>query len=210
MIPTFAAAEVLVDVLTSERGALYELVPQGKALYTDFSLDPLPKAGLGYAVVAFPAGGDANAAEREARAILGKIAREGVSADLVAAAKLQERRSAEFQKNSISGLAMVWSEAVAVYGLTAPDDDLARIDKVTVEDVNRVARHYLDLDHAVAALLTPQGAGKACRLQGFRRPGDHFAVAEAKPTPLPAWVNAAFGRLAVPESTVHPVVSHAA
>ena len=96
--PDFAAAEVLVDILTSERGALYQLVPQGKALYTDFSLDPLPKAGLGYAVVAFPAGGDANAAEREARAILGKIAREGVSADLVAAAKLQERRSAEFQR----------------------------------------------------------------------------------------------------------------
>ncbi len=204
--PDFAATEVLVDILTSERGALYELVPQGKALYTDFSLDPLPKTALGYAVVAFPAGGDANAAEREVRAILGKIAREGVSADLVAAAKLQERRGAEFQKNSISGLAMVWSEAVAVYGLSAPEDDLARIDKVTVEDVNRVARKYLDLDHAVTALLTPQGAGKPVASKGFGGL-ESFALTEAKPTPLPAWADAAFGRLAVPESTVHPVVS---
>ena len=204
--PDFAAAEVLVDVLSSERGSLHELVPQGKALYTDFSLDPLAKAGLGYATVGFPAGGDATAVERDVRAILGKIAKEGVSADLVAAAKLQERRNTEFEKNSISELAMVWAEAVAVYGLAAPEDDLTRIEKVTVEDVNRVARKYLDLDHAVSAVLTPQGAGKPFASKGFGGL-ESFALGEAKPTPLPGWADAAFTHLDVPPSTVHPVVS---
>ncbi|HUA78324.1 MAG TPA: pitrilysin family protein, partial [Acetobacteraceae bacterium] len=42
--PDFAALEVLSDVLDSRRFALFGLVPQGKALDADFSLDPLPRA----------------------------------------------------------------------------------------------------------------------------------------------------------------------
>ncbi len=204
--PDYAAAEVLVDVLRSQRGELYGLVPQGKALGSDFSFDPLPKAGLGYAMAAFPVGGDAKALEAEMRTILKKIATEGVPADLVAAAKLQERSSAEFQKNSISGLATVWSEAVAVDGLASPDDDLARIEKVTVNDVNRVARKYLNLEHVVTAVLAPKGSGKPIASQGFGGQ-EHIALGAAGPTPLPQWAAAALGHLAVPESTVHPVVS---
>src|SRR4051812_46127983 len=46
--PDYPAAEVLVDVLKSRRGDLYELVPRGEALATDFSFEPLPVAGLAY------------------------------------------------------------------------------------------------------------------------------------------------------------------
>jgi len=204
--PDFAAAEVLADVLKSRRGELYELVPKGKALGADFVFEPLPKAGLGYAVTTFPSGGDAKALESEMRTILAKIAREGVPADLVAAAKLQERRSAEFQKNSISGLATVWSEAVAVYGLNSPDEDLARIEKVTVEDVNRVARKYIDLDRTVTAVLTPQGSAKPIAARGFGGQ-ENIALGEAKPTSLPGWAAVALTHLTVPDSTVRPVVS---
>ena len=204
--PDYAAAEMLVDVLKSERGDLYALVPEGKALGTDFSFDPLPKAGLAYALAAFPAGGDAKALESEMRAILRRIATQGVPPELVAAAKLQERRGAEFQKNSIGGLAAVWSEALAVEGLESPDDDLARIEKVTVDDVNRVARKYLDLDHAVTAVLTPQGSGKPVASRGFGGQ-EQIALGEAGHTQLPEWAAAALARLAVPESTVHPIVS---
>ena len=204
--PDYAAAEVLVDVLNNQRGDLYGLVPQGKALNTSFSFDPLPEAALAYAVAAFPAGGDAKMLESEMRSLLKRIATQGVSADLVAAAKLQERRNAEFQKNSIGGLASVWSEALAVDGLQSPDDDLARIDKVTLDDVNRIARKYLDLDHAISAVMTPQGSGKPVASQGFGGQ-ESIALGEAKPTPLPEWAAAALGRLAVPDSTVHPVVS---
>ena len=204
--PDYAAAEVLVDVLKSQRGDLYGLVPQGKALGTDFSFDPLPKAGLAYAMAAFPAGGDPKALEARMRAILGRIAKQGVPPDLVAAAKIQERSSAEFQKNSIGGLATVWSEAVAVDGLGSPDDDLARIKKVTVDDVNRVARKNLDHDHAVTAELVPQGSGKPVASRGFGGQ-EHISLGAAGPTLLPEWAAAAAGRLAVPASTVHPVVS---
>ena len=72
--PDYPAAEVLVDVLKSRRGKLFELVPQGKALGTDFMFDGLPKAGLGYALAAFPADGDPKALESEMRAILSEIA----------------------------------------------------------------------------------------------------------------------------------------
>jgi zinc protease len=202
----YAAVEVLADVLSSERGALYDLVPQGKALYADFSLELLPEAGLGYAAAAFPAGGDPEALERDLRAILARIAKEGVPADLVEAAKVQERREAEFAKNSIEGLATIWSEAVAVYGLESPDDDLANIEKVTVADVNRIARQYLDLDRAVVAVLTPQGAGKPVAQKGFGGK-ESIALSPAKPTELPDWARTALAHLSVPPSTVRPTVS---
>ena len=204
--PDYPALEVLSDVLNSERGALFELVPQGKALSAGFSFDPMPKAGIAMAAVMFPAGGDAAKLEREVRSILGAIAKNGVPADLVVAAKLQERRAAEFEKNSIAGLATAWSEAVAVDGLDSPDEDLARIEKVTVDDVNRVARKYLDLDHAIVAVLTPQGSGKPVAASGFGGQ-ESIALGEAKPVPLPDWASAALVRLSVPPSAVHPNVS---
>jgi zinc protease len=204
--PDYPAAELLADVLSSHRGELYGLVPRGAALYADFLADAQPKAGLGYAVMAFPAGGDGAALAEEARSILAGIAKDGVSPDLVAAAKLEERRTAELQKNDIEGLATVWSEAVAINGLTSPDEDLERIEKVTVADVNRVARQYLDLDHAVMAVLTPQGSGKAVASSGFGGQ-ESIALGDAKPAVLPKWAETALGRLAVPASTVHPVVS---
>lgn len=205
--PDYAAANVLADVLSSQRGALYELVAQGKALGADFSFSPLPKAGLGYATVAFPDGGNATELQQEVRAILTRIAHDGVPADLIAAAKLQERRQAEFGKNSIQGLATVWSEAVAVEGLSSPEEDLARIDRVSVADVNRVARKYLDLDHAVTALLTPRESGKPVAARGFGGQ-ENIALGEAGATTLPDWAEAALHRqLSVPASRVHPVVT---
>src|SRR6185312_14670838 len=72
--PDFPALEVLADVLGRHRFDLYGLVPQGKALDADFSLDPLPKASLAYATVSFPAGGDPKAMEAEMRAILARVA----------------------------------------------------------------------------------------------------------------------------------------
>jgi zinc protease len=208
--PDFPALEVLSDVLSSHRFALYGLVPEGKALDADFELDPLPQAGLAYAVVAFPAGADSKALASDVRGILTRVAREGVPADLVAAAKLQERRETEFLKNSIAGLASVWSDAVALYGLQSPEEDLTRIEKVTVADVNRVARQYLDLDHAVSAVMLPQGSGPPIPASGGFGGQENIALGEAKPTKLPEWARAAMNRLTVPPATTHPVVTHLA
>jgi zinc protease len=206
--PDFPALEVLSDVLSNHRFDLYGLVPQGKALDAEFLLDPLPKAGIAYANVAFLAGEDPKVTETAVRAILTKVAKNGVPPELVEAAKIQERTAAQLQKNSIGELASIWSDAVALYGLNSPEEDLQRIEKVTVDDVNRVARKYLDLDHAVAAVMLPRGSGKpvASSAAGFGG-RESISLGEAKPTPLPKWAETALHRVTVPPSTLHPVVS---
>jgi zinc protease len=207
--PDTPALEVLSDVLSSRRFDLFGLVPQGKAVGADFSIDPLPESGLAYATVAFPAGADYKALEKDVRAILNRVARDGVPPELVAAAKLQERRQTEFQKNSIAGLASVWADALALYGLDSPEADLARIEKVTVADVNRVAHQYLNLDQAVSAVMLPKGSGKPVSGGGSGFGGqENISLGEAKPTPLPDWAQAAVTRLTVPAVTTHPLVTH--
>ena len=47
--------------LSSQRSTLFDLVPEGKALYTGFSLDTMPQAGLGYVLAAFSRGADPTA-----------------------------------------------------------------------------------------------------------------------------------------------------
>lgn len=204
----FPALELLADVLSSRRFDLYGLVPQGKAIDAEFALDPLPEAGLAYATVAFPAGDDPKAVESAVRAILTKVAHDGVPPELVQAAKIQERSAAQFQRNSISELASVWSEALTLYGLQSPDEDLTRIEKVTVDDVNRVAREYLNLDHAVSGVMLPKGSGAPVASHGGGFGGqESISLGEAKPTKLPEWADTALHRLVVPPSTLHPVVS---
>jgi zinc protease len=205
--PDFPALEVLSDVLSNRRFDLYGLVPQGKAVAAEFALDPLPASGLAYAALSFTTGTDVHALEQDVRAILERVARDGVPADLVEAAKLQERSDAQFQRNSIPELASVWSDALALYGLTSPDEDLERIERVTVEDVNRVARKYLDLDHAVTGVMQPRGSGAPVAGGGGFGGQESISLGEAHATALPPWASKALRRLEVPASTLHPIVN---
>ncbi len=204
--PDFAAAEVLSDVLSSQRGSLYALVPAGKALYAGFSLDPLPNASLGYAIGAFTRDTTGEKLADEMRQILEQDIKNGVPADLVAASKRHELASAEFQKNSVSGLAMAWSGALAVEGRNSPEDDVEAIQKVTVADVNRVAREYLVQSKAITAVLTPESSGKPISSKSFGG-RESFAPQHTKSVKLPAWAEAALNKVSIPEMTTHPVVS---
>ncbi|MCL5282765.1 MAG: insulinase family protein [Planctomycetes bacterium] len=202
----YAASVVLSDVLSSQRGDLFALVPQGKALVAGFALGPLPRAGLGYAMAAFPQGTDPQPLLDEMRKILTENLKKGFPPDLVQAAQRQEVTKAQLQKNSVSDFAMAWSQAVAVEGRRSPDEDVQAIQRVTVDQVNQVARRYLDPDRAITAILTPEPSGKPT---AAKPPGgvESFAPQHAKPVELPDWAAKALRRLEVPKSMLNPVVT---
>ena len=204
--PDYAAAQILADVLSNQRGDLYsKLVPTGKALYGGFQYSDLPESGIGFGFAVFPKGGNSKRLTKDVQSIIANYVKNGFPKDLVEAEKRHELSDAEFAKNSVSGLAYVWSEAVAVEGRNSPEDDLNALEKVTVEDVNRVAKKYLDPNHAIYAVLTPQESGKPVSRKGFGGK-ESFAPKNPKPVKLPEWANTAMGRLVVPNSVVNPTV----
>jgi zinc protease len=204
--PDYAATQILSDVLSSQRGKLYQLVPDGKALYAGFSVDTLPKAGIGYAIGAYPSEGDGNALLGQIWSVLEGELTNGVSAELVEAAKRREVISVELQRNSVSGLAMDWSDAVAAEGRNSPADDIDAIRRVTVDDVNRVARQFLDTNQAITAILTPRPSGKPVSSQGFGGK-ETFTPKQAGSVKLPQWAQRALDKVEAPVSGLSPVVS---
>ena len=196
--PDNAATQILSDVLASQRGDLYGMVPAGKALAAQFAVsEQYPKASVGFGVVAVPAGSDVQPAMAEMRNILTGYAQKGVPEDLVAAAKRSEIAQAEFQRNSIPGLATLWSNALAAEGRNSPDDDLDDIRKVTLADVNRVAKQYLLNVSTITAVLKPVPTGQAVSAKGFGG-AEEVTSPPTKPVTLPAWAAASLDQLKVP------------
>jgi zinc protease len=195
----YAAVQILGDVLSSARGDLYGMVPAGKALIAQFGVaETYPKASVGYGVIAVPAGADAAAPLAEMREILSNYAGKGVPEDLVVAAKRAELAQAEFQRNSIPGLANVWSNALAAEGRTSPDEDIEAIGKVTLADVNRVAKQYLLNANTITATLKPVPSGQAVAAKGFGG-SEKPTTAPTKPVTLPVWASASLNQLKVPQ-----------
>lgn len=183
----FAAGQVLADVLNSQRGELYGLVPAGKALFAGFEALPLPKAGAGYAMVAY-AGKDAGNSIDTIKGIINQYLKNGFPAELVEAAKRREVADAEFLKTSLDDLASAWSQAVAIEGRKSPGEDIEAIKRVTAEDVNRVARRYLASDTAVTAIMAPRPSGKpATGKQLARETKESFTPQQVTPKTLPSW-----------------------
>jgi zinc protease len=202
--PDFAPARVLSDVLSSQRADLYGLVPAGKALGTEFALlETYPKASAAFAVAAIPNEANAGALNTEMKNILTNYATKGVPPDLVDAAKKGEIASAEFARNSIPNLASLWSQALAAEGRQSPDEDVEAIKRVTVDDVNRVARTYLLQQNPIIATLKPTPSGEAVSGKGFG--GTEVTTsAPTKPVQLPDWAEAAVKSLSIPQPNIHP------
>ncbi len=205
--PDYPAAQMLSDVISSQRGELYSsLVPTGKALYAGFEYVALPNTGLGFAIGVFPQGADSKTLMKEVQNIIRNEVKKGYSKDLIEASKRHELSDIEFEKNSISGLASAWSEAVAVNNQNSPSEYVDALQKVTVDDVNKVAKKYLDDSHAIFAILTPQQSGKPITRNSFGGK-ESFAPKNPKQVKLPAWAEQAIGRLKVPELTTSPDTS---
>jgi zinc protease len=202
--PDYAATRVLADVLASQRGDIYALVPAGKALDAGFQLvETYPKASMAIAYAALPTTGDVAAIDVTVRKIVAEGVAKGLSPDLVEAAKRSEVAAAEFNRNSIPGLAEIWSQAVVAEGRTSPQEDVDAIKKVTVADVNRVARKYLIDRNAIVGTLKPEPSGAPVAGKGFGG-GEKVTSAPTKPVELPPWAQSELSSLTVPSWNLHP------
>lgn len=201
--PDYAAAQILGDVLGSQRGNLYALVPDGKALAAQFGMaESYPLASVGFALAALPSDGDGAAIAQEMKRILSGYATNGVPAELVEAAKRQEIAGAEFERNSIPGLAASWSQALAAEGRNSPEDEIDAIKAVKPADVNRLAKQYLQEQNSVVGILKPVPAGGPVASSGFG--GSEKLTAEpTKPVTLPDWAAGRLLALKVPHQDLN-------
>ena len=200
--PDYAAARVMADVLASQRGNIYALVPAGKALEAQFEMaETYPKASVGFAYGVLPAGTEPSAIVTNLASIIADYVRSGLPEELVDAAKRSEIASDAFRKNSIPDLAAVWSQALASEGRNSPDEDVDAIRKVTVADVNRVLRQYLLSEVSITATLVPKPSGGPVSSKGFGG-GEQLTAAPTKPVVLPAWAESALAKLQVPPETI--------
>ena len=140
----------------------------------------------------------------EMRSIMSDYAANGVPADLVEAAKRHEIANAEFRRNSIPGLAEAWSQALAEEGRNSPEDDVAAMQRVTLADVNRVARQFLVDKESIAAVLKPNPTGAPVSSQGFGG-AEAVTAPPSKSVELPSW--AATRLLALEKPPAPPAAS---
>ena len=208
--PDYAATRVLVDVLSSERSGLYRMESSGKAERVDFDFaETYPSASIGYGLLELPRGASAARAIRNMQRILAGYATGGVPEDLVEAAKRGELASVEFQRNSISGLATVWSDALAGEGRNSPDEDVEAIRKVTTLDVNRIARQYFDGQNTVVATLMPSHTPHPTSVKRLTREKKNAGFekvipAVIRPVQLPPWAEGALAQLKIPAAHALP------
>jgi zinc protease len=202
--PDYAATLVLSDVLASERGKLFGLVTNNDALDTLFELEETyPMASASVALAAVPSTANPSAIISKLKEVIGRYLAQGLPPDLVEAAKRKQVAAAEFERNSIPGLAANWSQAVAAEGRNSPDEDIEAILKVTTDDVNRVARKYLLNQNAIVAVLAPAPSGQTVPASGFGG-AEQLTSAPSKHVPLPDWAELALKSLSVPKAGVHP------
>jgi zinc protease len=201
--PDYFASEILNDVLNSARGALFELQATGKALATGAQAQTFPKAGISIVESDVPVSKPGAEAITDIEAVIDGYKKTGLPPELVKVAKEREVAQAEFSRNSVQGLATLWSQTLAVENRT-PDEDLAGLERVTIDDVNRVLRKYYDNATASVAIATPKSAtgGGSAGLAS-----EDNTVIPTEHAGLPAFARDVLANLAVPQSKLAPATS---
>jgi zinc protease len=202
----FATADILGDVLASQRGPLYGLVPAGRALLAQFQYEAKPDVGFGLAIAGFANGSDPAPLQADMQRVMAQAAQGGIATELVEAAKRRELAQLAFAADSIAGLARNWSRALANQGAESPEDLARAYAAVTTDDVSRLARQLLDPVHAVTAILSPRNSGAPVAGQGFGGV-ESFASPPDHPVTLPDWAAAALASLRLPEAVEPPDIS---
>jgi zinc protease len=201
--PDYEAGQILSDIFNSQRGDLYALQASGKAYATQMFVQPYAKTAVGIVLGVVPITTKPEVADGWLRGVIDSYRKNGVPADLVAAAKLREVSQLEFNADSIENQAFQWSQAVAVQGQHSPSDSIAAFQKVTTDDVNRVLRASMDNSRVVAAYAVPKNVGKLSIGGG---PGkEDNSIPPSHHEPLPSWAQAAMKNVQIPKQTLAPV-----
>ncbi|WP_029606079.1 M16 family metallopeptidase [Kozakia baliensis] len=200
--PDYATAQILADALGSQRGALFELVPQGKALATEFQYSAHAHVGSGNAVAAYPKGQDPKAVLTAVQNVMAQIRTHGVPAELVEAAKRKEIAELEFDANSITDLAQSWAGALALNGVSSPADLVQAFRDVTPAKVNALAAKVLDPAHTVTGILTPTDTGKPTSSEG--KGPEHLLTPPTTAIALPGWAQKEITTLNLPPAAPQP------
>lgn len=202
----YEATQVLQSVLDNQRGNLYGLVASGKVFYAGLQqIDSHQKASGTALYAVIPATAKPQVAIDAIRGVIEQYKKTGVPADLVDVAKRRAIADAEYKANSIEDLASEWSDAVAVENMSSPDAGLASLKSVTVSDVNRALRTYVDFNHMIVAKAVPKNAGAVSSNPPPPPAKESTKITILHHDTLPAWATAAFKHLEVPKRTIAPV-----
>ena len=181
--PDTPALEVLSDVLSSRRFDLYGLVPQGKAIGAEFSVDPLPMPGS-------PTPPWPSQAARTTRRLSRKCAPFSRASRAMACPRTGGGRQAagappdripeEFHRRPGLGLGRC---AGAVWPDSPEAGPGAHRESHGGRCQSRGARQYLNLDQAVTAVMLPKGSGRPVNGGGGGFGGQEN-ISLGKPSPL--------------------------
>lgn len=200
--PDYAAGVVLTAVLADQRSDLHWF-PSNAAEGIGFWSESFPNAGIAFAAADIPTGGDAKRMVKVLKNNLDDYIKDGFPKRAVEAAKRRLLMRLQSERGSVRGLALAWSRAIAVEGRKSPDDDVAAIAKITVDDINRVAAEFLKSNDAVVGTLLPAPAGSSVATSSAKPVETVTQTVDRVAPALPAWAQPAL-KLDLPHSALAP------
>ncbi len=205
--PDFVTSYVLQGVLDAERGPLHALAADGAALDGEWVAMPyFPEGQLCFAVAALNPGTNPDQMIPRLQTILTGYARHGVPRELFESTKRRLIASQEYGRNSISQLASDWADTVALDGEPTIAREQQLIAAVTLDDVNRAAKRYLNVDSAIVGALTPSATASSSKAPAPPQQGPENPLQSRAPSfRVPAWAAGIIHDVQPPASTLVPV-----
>jgi zinc protease len=202
----FLPSFVLQSILDSPRGMLHGLVDTGEALDGEWLSFPYtPDAQLGFASAALRPGADPVAMTKRLEGIVSSYVQNGVPSELFESTKRRLISDQEESRNSISALASDWATTISLDGEPSIAHEQELLAKITLADVNRVAKRYLDPQHAIVGALTPSGSASQSAPPSAPQAGTEKPLsAQPADTHLPDWANQLVEHVAVTPSRLAP------
>jgi len=205
--PDFLPSYVLQAILDSARGPLRPLADSGEALDAEWVSEPyVPEAQLAYATAALAPGANPLALAQRLERIVAEYARQGVPADLFETTKKRLIADQEVSRNTIESLSSDWATTIADDNEPSILREQELIAAVTLDEVNRTARRYLDTRQTVVGAITPSAGGGPAVAPVPRQQGPEMPLEPQTPVAnLPAWASDLVQHISVPASTLAPV-----